>query len=87
LLLLPLAAPARDLTGEIEVSPFGGFDRAASMNGRGEVLVVWQDGTATVGRLYSPANAPRGPEFTVAEPTHEYLGSLAASIDSRGFSV
>ncbi len=87
LVLLPLAAPARDLTGEIEVSPFGGFDRAASMNGHGEVLVVWQDGVSTVGRLFAPDNAPRGPEFEVAQPTHDYLGSLAASIDSRGFSV
>jgi hypothetical protein len=85
--LFPLAAPARDLTGEIEVSPFGGLDWVASLNGRGEVLVAWQDGTSTLGRLFAPDNAPRGPEFEISEPTQEYLGSLGASLDSRGFSV
>ncbi|HEX6901697.1 MAG TPA: hypothetical protein VF789_18360 [Thermoanaerobaculia bacterium] len=85
--LSPLAAPARDLTGEVEVSAFGSFDRVASMNGRGEVLVAWQDGVSTNGRLFSPDNAPRGPEFEISEPTQEYLGSLGASLDSRGFSV
>lgn len=85
--LVPLAATARDLTGEVEVSPFGGFDRVASMNGRGEVLVAWQDGTSTLGRLFAPDNTPRGPEFEVSEPTNDYLGSLGASLDAGGFSV
>lgn len=54
------------------MSPFGSFDRVASMNGRGGILVVWQDGTTVNGRLLSPDNAPRGPAFEISEPTSSW---------------
>ncbi|HEY9419878.1 MAG TPA: hypothetical protein VIW92_00545 [Thermoanaerobaculia bacterium] len=85
--LIPFAAPAQDFAGdEIELSPLGGFERVASMNARGEVLVVWA-GDDIHGRLLAPDDTPLGPEFQIAETTNNYVTSLAASIDLRGFSV
>jgi hypothetical protein len=83
--LAAFAAPA--LAGEeIEVSPLGGFLQATSMNARGEVLVTWAN-EAVRGRRIAPDDIPLGPEFQISEPTSDYILSLSASIDPRGFSV
>lgn len=83
--LAAFAAPA--LAGdEIELSPLGGFARVASMNARGEVLVVWAN-EAVNGLLLAPDDTPLAPEFQISEPTSDYILSLSASIDPRGFSV
>ncbi|HEV2846362.1 MAG TPA: hypothetical protein VG477_16020 [Thermoanaerobaculia bacterium] len=87
LALTLLAAPAQGFAGdEIEVSPSGGVMQATSMNAHGEVLVVWPN-AAVMGRVLAPDDTPRGPEFQISEPTSDYILSLSASIDPRGFSV
>lgn len=86
LALTPFAAPAQELANnEIEVSPLGGFGRA-SMNARGEVLVVWLN-EAIEGRLLAADDTPQGPEFQISERTTDYIEAIEASIDPRGFSV
>jgi hypothetical protein len=94
LALLPLAAPAlagdeievSPSVGFLQVSPVGGFLQTTSMNARGEVLVTWAN-DAVRGRRIAPDDTPLGPEFQISEQTSDYILSLSASIDPRGFSV
>jgi len=85
--LLPLAAQAQD--GEFVVSTDHGYKRypAAAMDGRGEVLVAWQESFAVEGQRYAANGAPRGGNFQVGTNSENYRGPVSAAIDPKGFSV
>jgi len=89
-LLLPLAALAGVPGGEFAVSSSPEsyqFFPEASMDARGEVLVVWKGRSSVHGRRFDLNGQPRGNDFQVGSGTGQYLGNVSASLDSRGFSV
>src|SRR5215218_3227075 len=88
--LLPLAALADESGGEFAVStsPKGDKSRpVASMDARGEVLVVWLTDSSVQGRRFDLNGKPRGNDFQVGTKEGTYLGPVSASQDVRGFSV